>query len=1064
MNKPLTSAVFTVVLLTASSLFADKPALRRAIEDLAATFPDKYTRAQEFLQRLDQVKTDAGLEALAREALLANPLLDFDRVLAIKRGVGNLGLPHNFLSNSSIPKAGYDNALVEFSIHRRMPDRIVFQPSGTRFVGDLCLHFDATRVLFSMPNEERWQIHEIRLDGAGLRQVTPKVRDDIDNYDACYLPDGDILFTSTLCMSSVPCVAGGAHVANLCRLFTANGKIRQLCFDQEHDWCPRVMPNGAVLYQRWEYTDTPHSNTRLLMTMNPDGTNQREFYGSNSYWPAAFFYATPLPGAATKVIGVSGGHHGDARQGELYILDAGKSRREDEGVVCQIPSRPATPSGRGKIYDHMLNVWPRFLHPCPLSEKYFLVSCRPSPRHAWGIYLVDVFDNFVLLKETPGYAMFEPVALTPRSVPPVIPDRVQDDRKDATIYIADIYAGPGLAGIPRGTVKELRVFTYVYSYHGVGGLLGVVGMDGPWDVRRMLGTVPVNSDGSVRFRVPANVPLSIQPLDQDGQALALMRSWMTARPGEQLSCVGCHENPSMSPPARRNLAFSQKRPAEIQPWHVTNTGFAFEQEVQPVLDRHCVSCHDGAKTKPDLRGGIALQNWHSAFAGSAGRQGYGGKFSTSYANLFPFVRNNGIEGDYHLLAPMEFHFSATELGRMLRKGHYGVQLDTVDFRRLVTWSDLNRPYHGSWATIVGPRIARSGEQRAECREQFADLNDPYKEVTPPAPRENTAPIPPAPQPPLHNPAKLPNWTFKATAQPEMILDLGEGQTISLVRIPAGQFVMGSTTGHRDEQPVSLVTIARPFWMAKCEITNAQFRRFDPSHDSAVADALAYQFGRRPWSLNKPQQPVCRVSYNESCSFCAWLAKKTGKRIAIPTEAQWEWACRAGAATEFSFGGKEADYASFANLGDRSLKKFCADTSASGYHALREIANPGPFDDWIPKDDTHDDHHQLSSPVGSYQPNGFGLFDMHGNVSEWTCSPYQPYPYRDVTAGAKEERVVRGGSWYDRPMHCTSSYRFAYRPYQKVFNVGFRIILEEEWASQQMPSPVASRSKSRIAWR
>jgi hypothetical protein len=205
--------------------------------------------------------------------------------------------------------------------------------------------------------------------GAGLRQVTPDIRPGIGNYDACYLPGGDILFTSGLCMNSVPCVNGGAHVAILCRLYMQSGQVRQLCFDQEHNWTPRVMNNGTLLYQRWEYTDTPHSNTRLLMTMNPDGTNQREFYGSNSYWPAAFFYATPIPGSATKVIGVSSGHHGDHRLGELYVLDAALGRREDAGVVAQIPSNPTTPSGRGKIYDHMLNVWPRFLHPRPALRQ-----------------------------------------------------------------------------------------------------------------------------------------------------------------------------------------------------------------------------------------------------------------------------------------------------------------------------------------------------------------------------------------------------------------------------------------------------------------------------------------------------------------------------------------------------------------------------------------------------------------------------------------------------------------------------------------------------------------------
>ncbi len=1045
-------AIPLLLLLAGPTLAVDPTPLRRAIEDLTATFPARYTRGPEFLQRLAAVTHEAEFTALQREALLANPLLDFDRVLAIRRA-GNAGLPANFHSNSSIPMTGYDNAIVEFSVHGRTPDRVVFQPEGKRFVGDLSLHFDATKLLFSMPAGKDWQVHEIRVEGSNLRQITPDLGAGIGNYDACYLPGGDILFTSTLCMNSVPCVNGGAHVAVLCRLHTASGKVRQLCFDQEHNWTPRVMANGTILYQRWEYTDTPHSNTRLLMTMNPDGTNQREFYGSNSYWPSAFFYATPIPGSATKVIGVSSGHHGDHRLGELYILDAALGRREDAGVVAQIPSNPTTPSGRGKIYDHMRNVWPRFLHPQPLSANYHLVACQPSPTHAWGIYLVDVFDNLVLLKEMPGSMMMEPVPVLARATPPVIPDRVKPDAKDAVVQIADIYQGGGLKGIDRGTVKALRVFTYVYSYHGVGGLLGVIGADGPWDIRRVLGTVPVEADGSASFRVPANTPISVQPLDENGQALQLMRSWMTAMPGEVLSCVGCHEDPSSTPPARPSLAFA-RAPSELAAAGPADAGFAFEREVQPVLDRHCVSCHQPNQAAPDLRGGIPLTERKYTFAGNGGANA--GRFSTSYANLFPFVRNNGIEGDYHLLTPMEFHFSATELGQLLRKGHYGVQLPAGDLDRLVTWADLNRPYHGSWATIVGTNIAHACAVRDELRREFAGVADPYREIPAPAPEEDRTPVPPAPMSlpggatRLSPRVELSDGGRSAAAPAEGTLDLGGGLSIDLVHIPAGEFVMGSANGHRDEQPVSLVKIAQPFWMAKFEVSNAQFRQFDPAHDSQVMDALSYQFGQRPWSLNADTQPVCRVSFRQALAFCAWLAEKTGRRVTLPTEAQWEWACRAGSADAYSFGGTNADYAAFANLGDRSLRRFATETAHAGYHGMAPLANPTPLDDWIPKDTTRDDGQQCAAAPGSYRPNGFGLFDMHGNVAEWTRSAYRPYPYADAEAGRDDERVVRGGSWYDRPFQATASYRKAYRPYQPVFSVGFRVIVEEA------PGKVAAR--------
>ena len=150
--------------------------------------------------------------------------------------------------------------------------------------------------------------------------------------------------------------------------------------------------------------------------------------------------------------------------------------------------------------------WPRFLHPYPLSEKYFLVSCKPTQTSLWGVYLVDVFDNFVLLHEEPGWAMLEPVPWRKTARQPVIPNRTDPNETEATVLLVDVYHGPGLAGVPRGTVKSLRLISYEFTFHGFGGEPDRVGLDGPWDVKRILGTVPVEPDGSAHFRVPACTP------------------------------------------------------------------------------------------------------------------------------------------------------------------------------------------------------------------------------------------------------------------------------------------------------------------------------------------------------------------------------------------------------------------------------------------------------------------------------------------------------------------------------------------------------------------------------
>ncbi|MFH1266052.1 MAG: hypothetical protein ABIK89_10015, partial [Planctomycetota bacterium] len=325
------------------------PALRLAIEDLWATFPDRYPRGPEYLDRLADLEkrlgdgeTDAlgqDAETLRRQALLDNPLVDFDRLLVVRRKADRLGLPQNWQGNCALPATGYDNQIAVLS-PLRSEGRLdtLYKPGGGEFVGDVDLDFDAGKMLFSMPGSHgRWQIWEIGTDGANLRQVTPGEHPDVDNYDPCYLPDGRILFASTRCFAGVPCVGGGNTVANLCIMDPDGSSIRQLCFDQDHNWCPTVLNNGRVLYSRWEYSDLPHYFSRLLFQMNPDGTGQMEYYASNSMWPNSIFYARPIPSHPTKVVAVVSGHHGVPRMGELVLFDPAHGRREADGAVQRIP-------------------------------------------------------------------------------------------------------------------------------------------------------------------------------------------------------------------------------------------------------------------------------------------------------------------------------------------------------------------------------------------------------------------------------------------------------------------------------------------------------------------------------------------------------------------------------------------------------------------------------------------------------------------------------------------------------------------------------------------------------
>ncbi|NQT87908.1 SUMF1/EgtB/PvdO family nonheme iron enzyme, partial [bacterium] len=988
-----------------------RAALGRAITDLTETHGNKYPRGAEFAKRLDAVKTDAEFHALRREALLANPLLDFGAVLLVRRTEGKMGLPRNWQSNSCLPKNGYDNELAVLTLADGAM-KSLYRPEGGRFLGDVDLHWDGARVLFSMPGANgRWQIHEMKTDGSGLRELPLILEKDVDNYDACYLPNGNVMFTSTAPFVGVPCVKGSSHVSNMYLLDT-KGAIRRLTFEQDHDWCPTVLNNGRVLYLRWEYSDIPHYVSRILFHMNPDGTEQMEYYGSNSYWPNSTFFARPVPGHPTRFVGVVSGHHDTSRMGELVLFDPAKGRREADGVVQRIP-------GWGKkvepiIADGLVSrSWPKFLHPWPLGGNYFLVSCKPGPRSRWGLYLVDVFDNFVLLKEDPTHALIEAVPLAKRTRPPVIPDKVDPKATEATITIADIYVGDGLRGVPRGAVKKLRLFTYHFAYHGMGGQVNRVGLDGPWDVKRIVGTVPVEADGSANFRVPANLPISAQPLDAEGKALQLMRSWMTAMPGETLSCVGCHESQNASPPTRRAMALT-KPPAAITPWYGPIRGFDFTREVQPVLDAHCVRCHD-EKTAPDLRD---LPPVEAAIK----KGGYksGTKFPPSYIALRSFVRAHTIESDMHMLNPGEFHADTTRLVQLLREGHYDVQLDAEGWDRLITWIDLNTPAHGTWTDVVGEKkVTHQRDRRRAMMMKYCVARDEDPETV------YAADYKPKPAKPVPVPAKPANpkvagWPFSADAAKKRQVALGQatrkieldGLALELVRVPAGEFPMGGKS----------VKVDKPFWMGAGEVTNEQFAKFDPTHDSRIEHGDFLQFGvrERGYPVNGSQQPVCRVSWNMATAYCRWLSGKTGETITLPTEAQWEWACRAGAATPLWYGALDADFSKAANLADHTLRYM--DTFGWGLPS-------GAVPAWRPAVETVKDGHHVSAPVKSFQPNPWGLHDMHGNVAEWTSSD----------AAVAGRKIVRGGSWYDLPARATSSFRQRYPAWMGVYDVGFRVI-------------------------
>jgi formylglycine-generating enzyme required for sulfatase activity len=307
---------------------------------------------------------------------------------------------------------------------------------------------------------------------------------------------------------------------------------------------------------------------------------------------------------------------------------------------------------------------------------------------------------------------------------------------------------------------------------------------------------------------------------------------------------------------------------------------------------------------------------------------------------------------------------------------------------------------------------------------------------------------PPPEDAPSQPERFAGWPFtadearrrqSAAGTTEMEIDLGAGVKMQLVRIPAGEFIMGEPAGYGDERPAFRAKIDRPFWMGKVEVTNEQYAHFDPTHSSGLEPMIWLKWTWEDYAdLSQPRQPACRVSCDQANAFCQWLSQKTGRRFSLPNEAQWEWACRAGTETALNFGPSGADSAPFANLADASLGSASAWARTTTPWSRTERVQPFYASDPV------NDKSMVSSPVGVYRPNPWGLHDMHGNVAEWTASAYLPYPLRADDprhADPRARRVVRGGSWYDRAGLARSACRASYWPWQRVFDVGFRVVCD-----------------------
>jgi len=676
--------------------------IRAAVKDLVETFGPKYPQGAVYLERLEALRKagsrpgDPAMGQLAAEALLANPLLDRLQLAMVKRP--NFGGHDGFFGYTSYVKRSPAELCVLESVRQGGPVRTLLR-TETGCIRDPDVSFDGQRVLFAFARDQRddYHIHEIQADGSGLRQLTasppytgpePTVRGTgCQDVEPCYLPSGEVAFTSTRYVRFVDCV----DVEPVTTLFVMDGdgrRLRGISANHVHDWHPSVLGDGRLIYTRWEYTDRSQMWPHKLFVKNPDGSGTAAFYGSNSWWPVSMLHARAVAGSGRVICTLAGHHSGTDQTGEIGLIDRARGTEEAGGVLALFPPRKIEPIYRD---DPRPDPNTRYTEPYPLSERWFIVSGRPEGAERFGLYLADFYGNRLLLYEDQKLDCLSAMPLSARPCPPVIPPQADYRRSDATVLLLDVYRGPGLAGVARGSVKSLRIIDFdVRDTPGSGGLRQEEGpsgghscpasaLGGSWHVKRILGTVPVHADGSAAFRIPAERRVFFQPLDEHGRALQSMRSWVEAAPGERITCIGCHESPIEPPPLGKAAALARE-PVDPTPWYGLPRAFGFAREVQPVLDRHCVRCHNAADKKGlDLRGDAT--NW----------------FSLAYENLRPFVQPIGPQGSAALMAPRSRGAAASRLVDTLLAGHEDVRLDRESLDRIITWIDLNVPYYDNTA-------------------------------------------------------------------------------------------------------------------------------------------------------------------------------------------------------------------------------------------------------------------------------------------------------------------------------------------------------------------------------
>jgi hypothetical protein len=607
----------------------------------------------------------------------SQPLPSFD-------GMGNLNGPDTQGGSFLSPDLSFDGRMVLFAFvecrgdkrHRHHTD-----PTQGHWAEGRCYH-----------------VFKVNADGTNLEQITDGTWND---FDPCWLPNGRIAFISERRGGYLRCGRVCPNY-NLYDMAADGSDIRCLSFHETNEWHPSVTHDGRIIYTRWDYVDRFGCTAHLPWITTLDGRDSRAVHGNfapRQSRPDMELDCRAVPGS-DKFVATAAPHHGQAF-GSLVLIDPKVPDDDGMAPVKRITPEVGFPESQGGAQVYAT--------PWPLGEDYYLcvydALMRPGagvqgsdyqPGN-YGIYLADTFGNKELLYRDPEIACQSPVPLRANPQPPLMPllqvpgDRSNPARApaaaqhagEATIAVMNVY--DSLKPWPAGTkIKALRVLQVLPMSVPSGGPPHETALrvDGAGDsvvvARPVLGTVPVEEDGSAHFVVPANKEMFFQAVDERGLAVQSMRSATYLHEGERLVCQGCHEPKHKASPLPKTPPLALKRgPSRLRPDVDGSNPFSYPRLVQPVLDKHCVECHaKNAGKAPNLAREPIQNHWYASFNSLASQYGF-----HSY-------------GDGYRTTPGRFGAKASPLFHILEKGHYGVRLSEEELHRITLWLDCATMFYG----------------------------------------------------------------------------------------------------------------------------------------------------------------------------------------------------------------------------------------------------------------------------------------------------------------------------------------------------------------------------------